>query len=152
MNWLITNRSREFMCDYFDIWLSHKYPQIFCFSFLKGFDVFGLLEEFNLLLLQYRLLLTCESQSDHLVGQLEGGGPVHRPRPLYPGAAALSDPRHACPGRAGDGRRPEHTLTHAQSRTPMWCAPLPASIHGCSGNANHLSEWRQKKRRRDTCY
>lgn len=76
----------------------------------------------SLIILQRNVLvfrnLTCEGQSDHLIGQLKCVGPIHRPRPLYPGAA-FSDPRHACSGRAGDGRRPEHTPSHTQSHTPM---------------------------------
>lgn len=61
---------------------------------------------------------TCESQADHLIGQLKRVGSVHGPGPLDPGAA-LSAPRHACPGPAGDGRRPEHTPSHRQTHTPM---------------------------------
>lgn len=97
------------------------------------------------------LPLTCESQADHLVGQLECVGPVHRPRPLYPGAA-LSAPRHACPGRAGDGRRPEHTPSHTKSRTPMCCGPLLASIHDCSRKRFTSLTWKEKKKKKRGSY
>lgn len=90
--------------------------------------------------------LTGERQADHLAGQLQRAGAVHRPRPLDAGAA-LPDPRHGCVGPGDSGGRPGRTHLHAGCHTLPCDAvpPLQRSGVGTARCSTSLKEDRGSK-------
>lgn len=87
--------------------------------------------------------LTGERQADHLAGQLERAGAVHRPRPLDAGAA-LPDPRHGCVGPGDGGGRPGRTHLHAGCHT-LPCDAVPPLRRSREGEMLHVSDGRQRE-------
>lgn len=154
MNWLITNRSREFMCDYFDIWLSHKYPQIFCFSFFsEGIWCFRTVGGIQ-------FTITSVSTSPHLREPIRSSRwTARRWWPGTPTTASVSGSRCALwppPCLSGaSGRRQEawtHPHTRAVTHSHVMCASSCVDPRLLRQRKSPLWMETEEETEGDTCY